>query len=115
MTLLHHPVVVKVEMWLRKLDANWICRHLAPIWVLPEFQGRSIASVLLNDAIAIADKDGKREPMYLEAMPAARAIYARFGWKSVVGDGEKNVMIRNAPENVPVQGEEEWKRRGSSQ
>lgn len=38
--------------------------------------------------------------MYLEAMPAARVIYERFGYRGVEGEGEGFVMIRNPPAGV---------------
>ena len=88
-------------------------RHLAPLWTLPEFQGRGVASTLLRDGIAHADEGDEKAPMYLEAMPYARPIYAHFGWRGVVGIGEKMVMIRNAPEGISLQDEEEWKQKNT--
>ncbi|ORY14640.1 hypothetical protein BCR34DRAFT_598983 [Clohesyomyces aquaticus] len=85
--------------------------HLAPLWVLPEHQGRGVASMLLQDAIAIADQSDPPPPMYLEAMPAARPIYAHFGYEGVKGPGEKAVMIRNPPKGVETMEEEEWRER----
>jgi predicted N-acetyltransferase YhbS len=75
-------------------------RLLAPLWVLPEYQGRGVASLLLRDGIELADK--KRSPMYLEAMAEARVIYEHFGYQGVEGEGEPFVMIRNPPDGVRV-------------
>ena len=45
---------------------------LAPLWVVPEYQGCSVASLLLREVIELADGHDPPQPMYLEAMPAAR-------------------------------------------
>ena len=61
--------------------------------------------MLLRDAIQMADADGKKEPMYLEAMKSARPIYKHFGFDGVVTEID-NVMVRNAPEDVQLKEEE---------
>ena len=60
-------------------------RLLAPLWVVPEYQGCSVASLLLREVIELADKHDPPQSMYLEAMPAARPIYGHFGWRGVGG------------------------------
>jgi GNAT superfamily N-acetyltransferase len=78
-------------------NAPILYRLLAPLWVVPEHQGRGVASLLLLDAIEIADKEVPKQPMYLEAMRDARVIYEHFGFKGVEGPGADFVMIRNNP------------------
>lgn len=76
-------------------NASMICRHLAPLWVVPEHQGRGVASLLLRDAIELADREDPAQLIYLEAMRDARIIYEHFGFKGVEGPGADFVMIRN--------------------
>ena len=54
-------------------------RLLAPLWVVPEYQGCGVASLLLRKVIKLADRLEPPQPMYLEALPAARPIYEHFG------------------------------------
>ncbi|KAF2644021.1 hypothetical protein P280DRAFT_466719 [Massarina eburnea CBS 473.64] len=80
--------------------------HLAPLWVVPEHQGRGVASLLIKDAIALADQEDPVPPMYLEAMKEARPIYAHFGYQGIEGVGRDAAMIRNPPEGITVLTEE---------
>jgi GNAT superfamily N-acetyltransferase len=69
--------------WLTRL---WCFgRLLAPLWVVPEYQGCGVTS-LLREVIGLADRYDPPQPMYLEAMPAARPVYGHFGWR---GGGER--------------------------
>lgn len=61
---------------------------------LPEYQGCGVASLLLREVIELADRHDPPQLMYLEAMPAARPIYGRFGWGGVEGKVSEFVMIR---------------------
>jgi GNAT superfamily N-acetyltransferase len=79
---------------------TYITRHLAPLWVVPDHQGRGIASALLRDGINIADQSDPKPPMYLEAMADARPIYERWGYVGVEGPGSKQVMMRNLPPHI---------------
>ncbi|CAI6318086.1 unnamed protein product [Periconia digitata] len=74
--------------------------HLAPIWVLPEHQGRGIASLLLKDAFSLAKKVDPPQPLYLEAMPDARPVYVKHGYLAFDGEGKEFAMIKNPPESV---------------
>ena len=60
-----------------------------------------MASLLLRDAIELADSEGQAQTMYLEAFPDARHIYERFGFQGIEGDDV--AMIRNPPKSVKVQ------------
>jgi GNAT superfamily N-acetyltransferase len=82
--------------------ADGLFRHLAPLWVVPDQQRRGVASLLLRDGIELADKEQPSPPMYLEAMPDARVIYERFGYRGVEGEGKDFVMVRNPPEGVKL-------------
>lgn len=65
--------------WLTRL---WCFgRLLAPLWVMPEYQGCGVASLLLREVIGLADRHDPPQPMCLEAMPAVRPIYERFKWR----------------------------------
>ena len=54
---------------------------LAPIAVLPQHQGRGIASALMVEALAVAD--GRPEPLI--AVLGAPAFYTRFGFGPALG------------------------------
>jgi GNAT superfamily N-acetyltransferase len=82
-------------------------RHLAPLWVLPEYQGQGVASLLLRDAIEIADQTQPPQPMYLEYMPEARIIYERFGYRLIGEEGAADAMIRNPPVGMEVTDKEQ--------
>lgn len=70
-------------------------RFLAPLWVLPEYQGRGVSSLLVKDVLDIADAQDPSVPIYLEAMPEARPIYEHMGF---IGVEDKPVqMIRRGP------------------
>ena len=86
--------------WPRSMLTILFPRHLAPLWVLPDHQGRGVASLLLRDGIELADREDPSPPMYLEAMPEARVIYEHFGYQGVEGEGEGFAMIRNPLEGV---------------
>ncbi|KAF2812600.1 uncharacterized protein BDZ99DRAFT_270022 [Mytilinidion resinicola] len=81
--------------------------HLAPLWVVPEFQGRGVASLLMKDVTDIADSQTPSTPMYLEAMEAAMPIYRHFGYEDVEGEGAGFVMIRYGPPKEEGTGEKE--------
>ncbi|KAK7179287.1 hypothetical protein DPSP01_005709 [Paraphaeosphaeria sporulosa] len=70
-------------------EPHWF---LAPLMTLPEYQGRGIASRLMNWAIEQADAAGG-QAMYLESAPTARKVYLRFGFEPL---GEAN-MVRRGP------------------
>jgi len=76
-------------------EPHWF---LAPLWVLPEFQGRGVSTLLLKDVLDIADAQDPAIPIYLESVPEARKIYEHFGFEGFEdvppGDGRELVMIR---------------------
>lgn len=102
-TDLHEYQTKCFERWDRLRESyvggvgHWL---LAPLWVLPEFQGRGVASLLLSDGIELADHELPVPPMYLEAAKAARPVYERFGFRGVDGEGSDFVMIRNGSAGV---------------
>ena len=71
-------------------------RFLAPLWVLPEFQGRGVSTLLLKDVLDIADAQDPAIPIYLESVPEARKIYEHFGFEGFEdippGDGRELVI-----------------------
>jgi GNAT superfamily N-acetyltransferase len=73
--------------------------------VLPEYQHRGVASLLLRDGIELADKENPPPPMYLEATSEARIIYEHLGYRGVKGEGEGFAMIRNPPDSVETHAE----------
>jgi GNAT superfamily N-acetyltransferase len=72
-------------------EPHW---YLAPLYTLPEFQGRGVASKLLNWAIVQADKTEPVTPMYLEASEMGKPIYLHVGFEQV---GEENSFVRRGP------------------
>jgi GNAT superfamily N-acetyltransferase len=58
-------------------EPHW---YLAPLYTLPEFQGRGVASLLLDWAIDQADATTPYTPLYLESRPLARAVYQHKGF-----------------------------------
>ncbi|KAK4053094.1 hypothetical protein OIV83_001829 [Microbotryomycetes sp. JL201] len=67
--------------------------YLAPIWVLPQYQGRGIGSKLLQEVIDLADATTPSTPIYLEASKEGAPLYAKRGFEAV-GDSEYVEMIR---------------------
>jgi GNAT superfamily N-acetyltransferase len=82
-----------VRTGIMKGEPHWV---LAPLWVLPEYQGRGVGGSLVNFGIQLADAETPRRPMYLEAMKDARVVYERFGWVAVGGDGDVVAMVRRS-------------------
>ncbi|TLD25993.1 acyl-CoA N-acyltransferase [Venturia nashicola] len=73
---------------------------LAPLWVLPEFQGRGVSSLLMKDVLEIADAQHPSIPIYLEAKPEARPIYEHLGFIGV--QGKPVQMIRRGPKEARI-------------
>jgi GNAT superfamily N-acetyltransferase len=69
-------------------EAHW---YLAPLYTLPEFQGRGVGSMLLDWAIERADATTPYTPMYLESSPAGRPVYQRKGFVPI---GKVNFLRR---------------------
>jgi GNAT superfamily N-acetyltransferase len=80
-------------------------RYLVGLWVLPEHQNSRAATLLLQDAIQLADREHPLPPMYLECpTPMNRLWYEQFGFRGVEGLGESFVMIRNLwGANIPCE------------
>jgi GNAT superfamily N-acetyltransferase len=55
--------------------------HLHLIMVLPGYRRRGLASQLMNWGVERADEDGLA--LYLDAAPMAKALYEKFGFKTV--------------------------------
>jgi predicted N-acetyltransferase YhbS len=70
-------------------------RYLAPLWVLPSYHGRGVASALMREAVAWADESTPPRRMYLESTPTGRTVYAQFGFV-LQEELEGGVMIRPA-------------------
>jgi GNAT superfamily N-acetyltransferase len=60
-------------------------KQLAPLWVLPEYQGRGVSSLLLKETINLADAEDPPTALYLESMPEARKVYEHFGFEGLPG------------------------------
>lgn len=74
-----------------------ISRFLAPLWVVPDFQGRGVASLLLKDVFALADAQDPPVSIYLEAIPEARPVYEHHGFIGLTGENRGAQMIRRGP------------------
>lgn len=62
-------------------------RYLAPIWVLPEYKGLGVGSLLIEQVIALADEHTPSTPIYLEASAEGKPWYSKLGFE-VKGDSE---------------------------
>ncbi|KAF1986303.1 hypothetical protein K402DRAFT_404397 [Aulographum hederae CBS 113979] len=72
--------------------------YLAPFVVVEEFRGKGVGKALLEWCFSRADaEEGKKVPVYLEALPNARPVYLHEGFVPVEeeGEGMGMVMIRN--------------------
>lgn len=74
-------------------EKHW---YLAPLMVLPEWQGRGVASKLLDWAVVQADKTEQATPLYLEASVMGKPVYEHYGFVMV---GDEN-MVRRGPKKV---------------
>lgn len=91
---------IDLEAWEKQIGGNDKIRaevlgdephwFLAPLMTMPEFQGRGVATKLMNWAIEQADQKGG-QPMYLESAPTARNVYMRFGFEPI---GDANFLRR---------------------
>lgn len=64
---------------------------MAPLWVLPDYQGLGIGTKLIKCVIDIADTCTPPMPIYLEAAPNARPLYESLGFVWLEGI----VLVRN--------------------
>jgi GNAT superfamily N-acetyltransferase len=69
--------------------------------VLPEYQGRGVASLLLRETLDLADGSGQEAPtaVYLESVPEARRVYEHFGFEAL--NGYEVQMVRRGPQPKP--------------
>ncbi|KAH7016983.1 acyl-CoA N-acyltransferase [Ilyonectria destructans] len=81
-------------------EPHW---HLAPLWVMPKYQGRGVASLLLRQVTDVADAQSPPTPVYLEAMPAARPVYEHHGFEGTDHEKTNSVMIRRGPKTIVKQ------------
>ncbi|KAF1990803.1 acyl-CoA N-acyltransferase [Aulographum hederae CBS 113979] len=84
-------------------EKHW---YLAPLWVLEEYQGIGIGSMLLRDITSIADAEDPPTAVYLEARDIARPVYVHHGFEAIPpGEGDDVAMVRRGPLT------KEWKSR----
>ena len=86
------------------------CKHrpqytpwVAAVYVKPEFRHKRIASIILQEAAAIAGRGGVRK-LYIDCLVVTAPIYERNGWfiyEREVGDKESVVMLRNIEVTQP--------------
>ena len=101
---------VDVEAWGNMFDGNDAIReeyfkgephwYLASLMTWPEWQGRGIGRLLLDDGIGVAEGESPELPLYLESSDMARAVYRRMGFEPI---GKKN-MVRRVREERKVEG-----------
>ena len=78
-------------------------RFLTPLWVIPEYQGRGVAGMLLKEVIDLADKELPPTAIYLEASERGRPVYQRFGFEPVDPGPDREVcMVRRGPRKNSV-------------
>jgi len=78
-------------------EPHWF---LAPLWVHPSYQKRGLSTLLMKDVLDIADAQDPPIPVYLEAVPEARAIYEHSGFEPV--KDKEAQMIRRGPKKPRV-------------
>ncbi|ORY40631.1 acyl-CoA N-acyltransferase [Leucosporidium creatinivorum] len=84
----------KVREELMKGQPHW---YIAPLWVLPEYQGRGIGGKLLQEVVDLADQHTPSQPIYLEASQMGALMYeAKFNFKKI-GTSEYVEMARFGP------------------
>lgn len=49
--------------------------------VRPEYQGKGLGGMLLEDGLALADRDRART--YIEASAKGLGLYLKYGWKEI--------------------------------
>ena len=49
--------------------------------MIPEYQGRGVASLLLKEVIDIADAQDPPTALYLESAPKAKTFYPKLGFE----------------------------------
>jgi predicted N-acetyltransferase YhbS len=79
---------------------------LAPLWVIPEYQGRGIGSLLLKEVIDIVDAQDPPTALYLESAPKAKTFYPKLGFEFVkpVPDSKDPIPLEKLPEEMVRRG-----------
>ncbi|GAA5911053.1 hypothetical protein JCM6882_006863 [Rhodosporidiobolus microsporus] len=67
--------------------------YIAPLWILPEYQGQGIGGKLMQQILDLADAQTPTTPVYLEATAEGKAMYEKRGFV-VEGGGEYVEMVR---------------------
>ncbi|GAA5911069.1 hypothetical protein JCM6882_006868 [Rhodosporidiobolus microsporus] len=67
--------------------------YIAPLWVLPEYQGLGIGAKLMQQVFDRADANTPTTPVYLEASAHGKKMYEKRGFV-VEGGGEYVEMVR---------------------
>ena len=77
------------------------------MWVIPEYQGRGVGSLLVQEVIDIADSQDPPTALYLESAPRAKTFYLKLGFEFVEPFPDSKDLI--PPELLP----QEMVRRGT--
>jgi GNAT superfamily N-acetyltransferase len=82
------------------------------LWVLPEYQGRGIGSLLLTEVINIADSQDPPTALYLESAPKAKTFYPKLGFEFVkpVPDSEDPIPPEKLPQEMVRRGTKKAKK-----
>ena len=79
-------------------------RFLAPLWVVPDYHGRGVASLLLKEVFDIADAQDPPTPLFLESAPDAKTFYPKLGFEFVPvfpDPKHPDQMVRRGPKEKP--------------
>ncbi|BGP13676.1 hypothetical protein JCM10213_002245 [Rhodosporidiobolus nylandii] len=67
--------------------------YIAPIWIIPEYQGQGIGRKLMQQVIDLADQHTPSQPIFLEASKDGQPMYEKLGFV-VEGGSEYVEMVR---------------------
>lgn len=66
--------------------------RIMDIALLPEFRGRGIGTMLLNDILAEGHRTSRPVTIHVESFNPARRLYARLGFRKVASNGVYHLL-----------------------
>lgn len=79
--------------------------RIMDIALLPEFRGRGLGTVLLQEVLAEAKRTAKRVSIHVESFNPAQRLYARLGFKQTATNGVYHLMEWSGISSTPEQPE----------
>lgn len=80
--------------------------------MIPEYQCRGVASLLLKEVIDVVDAQDPPTPLYLESAPKAKTFYPKLGFEFVglVPDSENPIPPEELPKEMVRRGAKKAKK-----